>query len=179
MAPEFKIPCLVQCVDGFVLLFQPYAESFLAVLAVAFSTVFVADVPADYMRIGSVACGQLIDKGGSVFLKNKGIRAGIVAVSEFMMTSLIVRSCDLRIFFEHPCRHCACGSGKHDVIALFAEHIDDVIKLGKIVFVLGRLKLRPGKDIYGGAVDACVTENPHVLAPDLASPLIRVVVPAV
>ena len=42
-----------------------------------------------------------------------------------------------------------------------------------------RLKLRPGKDIYGGAVDACVTENPHVLAPDLASPLIRVVVPAV
>ena len=131
------------------------------------------------MRIGSVACGQLIDKCCGVFLENKGIRAGIVAVSEFMMTSLIVRSCDLRIFFEHPCRHCACGSGKHDVVALFAEHIDDVIKLGKIVFILGRLKLRPGKDIYGGAVDACVTENPHVLAPDLASPLIRVVVPAV
>ena len=89
MSPEFKIPCLIQCVDGLVLLFQPYAESFLTVLAVAFSAVLVADVPADYMRIGSVACGQLIDKGGSVFLKDEGIRAGIVAVSEFMMASLI------------------------------------------------------------------------------------------
>ena len=71
------------------------------------------------------------------------------------------------------------GGRQNNIIIFFAEHIYNVIQLVEIVFLLGRLKLCPGKYIDGSAVDPGIPEIFHVFLPDIPGPLIGVVVPAV
>ena len=108
MSPEFGIPCFVQFIQCLIFFTQPDSESFLTIFAVAFSTILVADMPAGYMWIVPVTLGKLSGQTGCKLLKHKGIRASIMTLSEFVMSSLIISPCDLRITLYHPCRQRCC-----------------------------------------------------------------------
>ena len=108
MSPEFGIPCFVQFIQSLILPAQPYAERFFTVFTITFSTVFIADMPAGHMRIVPVTLSKFACKTGCKLLKHRRIRACIVALTEFVMSSLVIRSRYFRISFYHPCRKRAC-----------------------------------------------------------------------
>ena len=127
MSPEFGIPCLVQLVQRLIFLPQPYTERFFTIFTVALAAVFVADMPASHMRIVSVTLCKLACKTGCKLLKYQRVRAGIVALTKFVMSAFVVCSCYFRITFYHPCRKCTGRSCKHDIIVLAAQHVNDLI----------------------------------------------------
>ena len=179
MSPEFGIPCFVQFIQSLILPAQPYAERFFTVFTITFSTVFIADMPAGHMRIVPVTLSKFACKTGCKLLKHRRIRACIVALTEFVMSSLVIRSRYFRISFYHPCRKRACWSCKHDIIVLPAQHINDLIQFCKIIDFFWRLDLRPRKYIDRSTVDPGIFENAHIFFPDRFSPLVRVIISAV
>ena len=176
MAPELGVPGLVHCIQRAVFLSQPDTEGFLAVFTVAGSAVLVAHMPAFHMGIGGIALGKLRCQSHGILPEDLGVRAGIVALTEFVASALVVHALNLRIFSGHPGRKGSGGGGEHDVVILFAQHLDDLIQLGKIVSFLGGLDFCPGKYVDRGAVDAGILKNPHILLPNFLRPLIGVVI---
>ena len=179
VAPELHVPCLVDFIECFVFVFQPYAERFCTVLAVALAAVLIADVPADDVFVVAVTLCQFFCQALCIFLENRAVRAGIVAMTEFVMASFEIGSCHFRITVYHPCRECAGGCCHDDLDVLFCQGVYDLIELCKVVLILGRLDFCPGKYVDRGAVDAGLMEKFHILIPDLFWPLVWVVVSSV
>ena len=179
VAPELHVPCLVDFVECFIFVFQPYAECLCTVLAVALAAVLIADVPADDVFVVAVALSQFFCEAFCIFLENRAVRARIVAMAEFVMASFEIGSCHFRITVYHPCRECAGGCCHDDLNVLFCQGVYDLVELGEVVLILGRLDFCPGKYVDRGAVDAGLMEKFHILIPDLFWPLVRVVVSSV
>lgn len=179
VAPELGVPSLVDGLDGAVLLLQPHAELFLAVLAVALAAILVADMPAGDVGVGAVALGQLYHQLAGVLLEDQAVGAMVVAVAKLMPAALVIHAGDLGVLLAQPSGHGRSGGGHDDVVTLFGEHVHDVVQLGEIVGGFIGLELCPGEHVDGGGVDARLLEEPHVLVPNLAGPLVGVVVAAV
>ena len=86
--------------DGAVLLLQPHAELFLAVLAVALAAVLVADVPAGDVGVGAVALGQLYHQLAGVLLEDQAVGAMVVAVAKLMPATLVIHAGDSGYFLH-------------------------------------------------------------------------------
>ena len=133
MSPEFQIPCFVQSFYGSILFPQPDAECLFAILAVAFAAVFIINMPARNMFIASVSLCQLFCKCLRILLIDRRIRARIVSLSEFVMPSLIVCSCNFGIPLHHPCGKRSRGCGKHNVIILPAQHLHNLVQFAEVI----------------------------------------------
>ena len=176
MAPELQIPSLVDGLDGAIFLFQPNAECLLAVFTVALAAVLVADMPAGHVRIAAITLCQLFGHSLCVLLEDQGIGARIVALTEFMLTALVIDPSNFRILLVHPGRHCSGGGGQNNVVVFLAQHVYDFVQLVEVVFLLRGLDLGPGENIDGCAVDASILEVDHILIPDFLGPLIGIIV---
>ena len=176
MSPEFCIPGLVHCIQCAIFFSQPYTESLLTVFTIAGSAVFIAYMPAFHMRVGSISFCKLRCQSCGVFPENLRIWTGIMALPEFMMLPVKIRTFYLRIFSCHPCRNSSGGSSKNNIVILLAQHLDNLIQFRKIIFFLGRLNFCPGKHIDGSTVDTGIPKDSHIFLPYFSRPLIGVII---
>ena len=179
MTPEFHIPGLIDRFDGSVLILQPNPEGLLTVFTVAFATVLIADVPAGHMGVMCITLSQFFYQSLGVLLEYQRVGAMIVPLTELVMPAKVIRSGNLGILLIQPCRHSTGGSSQNDIVVFLAQHLHDLVQLIKIVGILSRLDLCPGKHIDGSAVDTGILKVHHILLPDLLGPLVGVVVSAV
>ena len=179
VTPELCIPGRIERFQCAVFFPQPDAERLLAVFAVALAAVLVADMPAGDVRVVRVAAGQFRDERACKFPEGKAVRAVVVPVPELVPPALVIDATDFGVIFRHPGGEGCRGGCHHDIVIFAAEHLHNVVKLREIKRLLVRLKLGPGKYVDGGGIDAGLAEELHVLVPNFARPLIRIVVAAV
>ena len=102
MSPEFHVPCGIHCMNRLIFILQPYVERFLTVITVAFCTVFIVDVPVGNVWIISIAFYEFGGECFGIFLVYKGIWAGVVTLTEVVLSAFVIRTHDLRVFLNHP-----------------------------------------------------------------------------
>ena len=179
VAPELGVPGFVYGFQRPVFPAQPDPEGLFAVFAVAAGVVLVADMPADDVGVAGVAAGQLFHQPAGELLVDGGVGAVVVPPAELMPAALKVHPGDLGVALYHPGGEGTGGGGEDDVEALPAEHLDNLVQLGKVVGFFVRLELGPGEDVDGGGVDAGLFEQADVFVPDVAGPLVGVIIAAV
>ncbi len=106
--PEFHIPRLVKSFNIFVFFPQPYSERLFAVLAIAFSSIFVIDMPAYNVPITSIALCKFLGELPGILLIYETVWACIVPFSKFVSDPVKIRAGNFRILFHQPRRHCCC-----------------------------------------------------------------------
>ena len=179
MSPESGIPGFVDGLDCLVLVFQPLPECPFAVLTVAFSAVFIGDMPGDDIIVGFVTFGQSGSQGRCIFAVGRAVGAGIVSAAEFTFQAIFVGPENIRIFAGHPGGMGTGGGGKTDLHAMFRDQFHNPVQLIKTVGILIRLQHCPAEDVQRDDVDVRQFQQAHIFLPGFFRPLFRIIVSSV
>ena len=182
VAPETVPPAFVKLFKVIMIIIpEPIPESFLTKLTMAFTAVFVGNVP--HLEGGMVLialCYDAVDFT-HLFSVNRRSEAMIVAHAEFVADAVFFNSEHLGIFLRKPRGPCARGCCKDNGNAVFMELVHHCVQPAEIIDTFFGLDKRPRKDVDCCTVDVGELHQSHVLVPDFGGfyPLVGVIVSAV
>ncbi len=182
LRPERGAPRRVEAVEVGVALAQPGAElggGRRGVRAGVVAAVLVVDVPQLHGGVVVVAAGHLL--GDAQGLGEVDVRGGVEALAGAVgeAAALGVDRERLGVGGGEPGGRGGGGGGEADLDAARVEEVEDLVEPVELEPALLGLELGPGEDADADAVDAGLAHQAHVLVPDLARPLLGVVIAAV
>ncbi|TWM73186.1 hypothetical protein CHCC14688_1597 [Bacillus licheniformis] len=146
MAPKRCPPCIIKAVQRFVFRQQPLSELVLAKFTMAFSAVFIRNVPADDGRVMRIALRELSVYDRRFPAVDRRRIAVIVPLSVKVSDPVALRSQHLWILFGHPSRSGTARCSQKRINSVFLESIKNLIEPVKCKSSFFRLERNPGEN---------------------------------
>ncbi len=182
LRPERGAPRGVERVERRVAVAQPRAEGRGRVVGEVVDVVaaeLVRHVPGDERRVVAVPLGPALDAAQRELPEDRRRRAPLLPRARPQGLARAGLRQDLRVLRRQPRRRRGGRRREVDRDAVRVEQVHRVVEPREVPRVLGRLDAGPREDRERDHRHAGLAHEAHVLVPDLARPLVRVVVRAV
>ncbi|MNI19512.1 hypothetical protein D3C73_729490 [compost metagenome] len=178
MAPEGRPPSVIQGTQRAVFLLQPFTEMLLTIITVAFTAIFIGNVPTDHGRVIRITFSQLaVHDGYLLSVHRRGVTM-IMAPSLKVAYPILLYPQNLGVFLGHPGRSGTARRCEPGIDAILRECIQYAVQPFKGERTFLRLQCGPGKDAYSHHVAFGQLHQTDVFFQHLGGmlPLIRVVI---